>query len=90
MKAQKCQVTVQEQAGKPFWGHNFSGTVDDSQPDLDDRYIPIQRVLAGQRGDVMGQVEGSHLAHMTGDLSIQNVAGSARYYALHLLINNLP
>jgi hypothetical protein len=25
----------------------------------------------------MGQVEGSHLAHMTGDLSIQNVVSNA-------------
>jgi hypothetical protein len=37
---------------------------------------PKEGVLVGQRGDVLGQAKRSYLAHSTGDLSIQNVAGN--------------
>lgn len=36
----------------------------------------IEGVLVGQRGDVLGPADGSHLANSTGDQSIQNVASN--------------
>jgi hypothetical protein len=40
---QKRQVMLQEQAGKPFWRHDSSRRMDDGHPDLDDRFLRIQR-----------------------------------------------
>jgi hypothetical protein len=50
MEDQKWQVKVWQPVIIMRWGHNSSETIEDSHPDLDDRFVPIQKEFWGWHG----------------------------------------
>ena len=62
----------------PYAGKDdFARTMEDSHPEPDDHFAPIQREFwSDSMGDVMAQVNGSCRVRLIGDLSIEDVAGN--------------